>query len=88
MKKCRGKLLTTVRLIHFLVVITAMMISQWRLGKGVVTGQVKDKEGKPVVGATVAVKNSKATTANDDDRNFSITGRGISVWYSKDQNCE
>ena len=72
MKKCRRKWLTAERLIHFLVIITVMMISQLARAQGAVTGHVKDKSGNPIPGATITVKNSKVTTAADVDGNFSI----------------
>ena len=72
MKKCRRKWLTPERLIHFLVVITVMMISQSALAQGTVTGHVKDKSGSPIPGATISVKSSKVTTATDAEGNFSI----------------
>jgi len=79
MKKCRRKWLTAGSLIHFLVVITAVMMSQLAMGQGVVTGVVKDKEGKPVSGATIAVKNSKVTTASDVDGVFSLNATANDV---------
>jgi hypothetical protein len=79
MKKCRRKWLTAGSLIHFLVVITAVMMSQLAMGQGVVTGVVKDKEGKPVSGASIAVKNSKVTTASDVDGVFSLNATANDV---------
>ena len=79
MKKCRRKWLTAERLIHFLVIITVMMISLSALAQGTVTGQVKDKYGNPVAGATVAVKSSKVTTVTGADGNFSIVASANDV---------
>ena len=39
---------------------------------GVVKGQVTDKNGEPVIGATVKVKNAQAGTVTDYDGNFTI----------------
>ncbi len=39
-------------------------------GKTTITGTVNDKEGEPIIGATVRVDNSKEATATDVDGNF------------------
>src|SRR5688500_16601618 len=49
-----------------------LLIIQSIHAQGPVTGQVKDKEGNPVKGATVAVKNKKISVSSSEDGRFSI----------------
>jgi len=42
------------------------------MAQGTITGQVKDKTGSPVSGATIAIKNKKTSTFTGTDGRFSI----------------
>ena len=79
MKKCKRKWLSPGRLLHFLIIITVLMITQPALAQGTITGQVKDKAGNPVRGATITVKNKKVSTASDANGNFSIAASSSDV---------
>jgi hypothetical protein len=89
MKKCKERSLTAGRLLQELVFSLALLVSQFAWAQGKITGQVKDKDGNPVKGATVAVKNKNVTVVSTDDGQFSIAaGSGdileiTSVGYEK-----
>jgi len=48
-------------------------------GKTTITGTVNDKEGEPVIGATVRVDNSRAATATDVDGKFFLKVNSLPV---------
>lgn len=48
-------------------------------GSTTITGVVNDKEGEPIIGATVRVDNSKAATATDIDGNFILRVASLPV---------
>jgi TonB-dependent starch-binding outer membrane protein SusC len=73
MKKCKERSLTAGRLMQVLVFSLALLISQYALAQGKITGQVKDKDGNPVRGATVAVKNKNVSVVSTDEGQFSIS---------------
>ncbi|MDP4261337.1 MAG: TonB-dependent receptor [Bacteroidota bacterium] len=73
MKKIKRKWLSLERSICLLITTVVLMIAQSAMAQGPVTGQVKDKAGNPVKGATVTVKNKKVSTLTGDDGSFSIT---------------
>ena len=72
MKKCKERSLTAGRMMQVLVFSLALLISQTVLAQGKISGQVKDKDGNPVTGATVAVKNKNVSVVSTDDGQFSI----------------
>ena len=55
-----------------LVFSLALLISQAALAQGKITGQVKDKDGNPVIGATISVKNKNVSVVSTDQGQFSI----------------
>src|SRR6185503_10529009 len=72
MKNCTTKWLSARRLTGVLVTAVILLITQVTMAQGPVTGQVKDKDGNPVPGATIAVKNKKVNTISDVSGRFSI----------------
>lgn len=73
MKKNKRKWVSAERSIVALILLVVLMIAQSAMAQGPVTGQVKDKAGNPVKGATVTVKNKKVSTLTGDDGSFSVT---------------
>jgi len=71
MKRCKQKWLPKL-LQRFLIVVTVLLVSQSVMAQGSFTGQVKDREGNPVQGATVAVKSKKLHTITDESGKFTI----------------
>ena len=55
-----------------LVFSLALLIGQAALAQGKITGQVKDKDGNPVIGATISVKNKNVSVVSTDQGQFSI----------------
>ncbi|HKZ66420.1 MAG TPA: SusC/RagA family TonB-linked outer membrane protein, partial [Chitinophagaceae bacterium] len=89
MKKGKKRMLTPGRLMQVLTFSLALLMTQFAWAQGRITGQVKNKEGNPVKGATVAVKNKNINVVSDDTGQFSIAaGAGdvleiTSVGYEK-----
>lgn len=73
MKKNKKRSLTAGRLMQVLAFALALLMGQDAWAQGKITGQLKDKAGNPVKGATVSVKNKNISTASTDDGQFSIT---------------
>ena len=57
---------------NLLTLSVAILVTTMAFGQGPVTGTVKDKDGNPVRGATVNVKNKLVSTSSGDDGRFSI----------------
>src|ERR1700712_5445850 len=55
-----------------IMLMIMLMIGQSVMAQGKVTGQVKDSTGLPVSGATISIKNKKASTISGADGNFTI----------------
>ena len=72
MKKRITKWFSPGRLANVMVMVVVLMISQTAMAQGSVSGQVKDKEGKPVQGATITVKNKKVNAVSDVDGRFTV----------------
>src|SRR5258705_7335495 len=72
MKKIKRKWLSVERSVCLLITIVVLMITQSAMAQVSVTGQVKDKSGNPVKGATVTVKNKNINTISGDDGSFRI----------------
>jgi TonB-linked SusC/RagA family outer membrane protein len=72
MKKCKRKWLSPERSICLLITTIVLMIAQSAMSQGTITGQVKDKTGNPVSGATISIKNKKTSTFTGTDGRFSI----------------
>src|SRR3990170_5745401 len=89
MKKGKKRMLTPGRLMQVLTFSLALLMTQFAWAQGRITGQVKNKEGNPVKGATIAVKNKNINVVSDDAGQFSIAaGAGdvleiTSVGYEK-----
>src|SRR5438045_3470292 len=71
MKRCKQKWLPNGFRV-FVIMVTILLVSQSLMAQGSVSGLVKDKEGNPVPGATVAVKSKKLQTITDDAGKFTI----------------
>ncbi len=72
MKKRITKWFSPGRLANVMVMVVVLMISQTAMAQGSVSGQVKDKEGKPVQGATITVKNKKVNAVSGVDGRFTV----------------
>jgi TonB-linked SusC/RagA family outer membrane protein len=72
MKKCKTKWLSAERSICFLITMVVLMIAPSAMAQGTVTGQLKDKSGNPVNGATISVKNKNVSTTSAVDGSFRI----------------
>lgn len=73
MKKGKKRLVPLTWPVFVMAISFLLLIIQSSQAQGPVTGQVKDKEGNPVKGATVAVKNKKISVSSSDDGRFSIS---------------
>lgn len=71
MKRCKQKWLPN-GFKTFVIMVTILLVSQSVMAQASVTGQVKDKDGNPVQGATVAVKTKKLHAITDEAGKFSI----------------
>lgn len=60
---------------RFALGILLMLSSQFVLAQGVLKGVVRDKEGKPLAGATVTVKGTKTSTATNADGTYTIQAK-------------
>ncbi|WP_276500263.1 SusC/RagA family TonB-linked outer membrane protein [Terrimonas pollutisoli] len=73
MKKGKKRLFPLTWPVFVMAISFLLLIIESSQAQGPVTGQVKDKEGNPVKGATVAVKNKKISVSSSDDGRFSIS---------------
>jgi iron complex outermembrane receptor protein len=59
----------------FTLMLSILLWTNLSFGQGVVTGVVKDKEGDPLVGATVSIKGTNIYTVADTLGQFSLSSR-------------
>src|SRR6187455_2480539 len=67
------------RLIPAIAAVFILLGSLYAQGQAPVTGTLKDKEGKPIAGATIAVKGKKINTISSADGAFSISAKSGDV---------
>ncbi len=72
MKKCKNKLLSAKRLVSTIAILLSFLITLPAFAQGPVTGTVSGKDGMPVNGATITVKNKKINAVSSADGKFSI----------------
>jgi len=65
----RINILRTISVLFFLIFSFSFSIAQTKT----VTGNVKDENGEPLIGATITVKNSSVSTSTDASGNFRIS---------------
>jgi TonB-linked SusC/RagA family outer membrane protein len=65
----RINILRTIFVLFFLIFSVSFSIAQTKT----VTGNVKDENGEPLIGATITVKNSSVSTSTDASGNFRIS---------------
>lgn len=70
----RQKMLTS-GLPRFALFFAFLFATFATMAQGTVKGSVKDKEGKPIAGATVSIKGSNTSTASAADGSFSIKAK-------------
>lgn len=78
MKKCKSEFPPAIRWItlfslFFIFMGAGSVMAQSAVAGAPVKGRVVDKDGRPLVNATVAVKGKKATTTTTEDGNFIIS---------------
>ena len=72
MKKVKQRSFPLTWPVFVMAISFLLLIVQSIHAQSPVTGQVKDKEGNPVKGATVAVKNKNISVSSSEDGRFSI----------------
>ncbi|MEO8404230.1 MAG: TonB-dependent receptor [Chitinophagaceae bacterium] len=72
MKQCKRKWLSAKRSICLLIMIAFLMVAQSAMAQESVSGKVKDRDGNPLRGVTISVKNKLVSTASADDGSFTI----------------
>lgn len=72
MKKCNTKMLSAKRLLRTLAILLSFLITLPALAQTPVTGTVVDKDGIPVSGATIVVKNKTVSAVSGAEGKFSI----------------
>ncbi len=72
MKKCKTKLLSAKRLVSAIAILLSFLITLPAFAQGPVTGSVTGKDGTPVAGASIAIKNKKTNAVSGTDGRFSI----------------
>src|ERR1051325_10831960 len=72
MIKCKRPLLSAGRLIQLTASLLLMLLTNLAQAQEKVSGQVKDKSGNPVQGASVSVKSKNINTLTGADGKFSI----------------
>ena len=82
MKKSKKRLLSAGWLIQVYVFSLALLTSLFAFAQGVITGQMKDRDGKPVKEARGSVKN-KALISNTPMIFFRVKQPGTAVWGKK-----
>ncbi|WP_165958107.1 SusC/RagA family TonB-linked outer membrane protein [Segetibacter sp. 3557_3] len=70
----RGHLFSR-HLLQVLIVVASILSSFSALAQGKITGRVLDKQSRPIEGATVQVKNGKASTTTDAEGKFAIAAQ-------------
>jgi TonB-dependent starch-binding outer membrane protein SusC len=79
MKKCNKGLIPAKLLVSAVAILLSFLITLPAFAQGPVTGMVAGKDGTPVSGATVSVKNKKVFTVTGTDGKFSIIATAADV---------
>ncbi len=79
MKKCNKGLIPAKLLVSAVAILLSFLITLPAFAQGPVTGMVAGKDGTPVSGATVTVKNKKVYTVTGADGKFSIVATAADV---------
>jgi TonB-linked SusC/RagA family outer membrane protein len=79
MKKCKDVFPPDRRRLAIVTMLFVLFTALGASAQTQVRGNLTDKDGKPVVGATVAIKGQKTATSSSDDGTFSIPAKAGDV---------